>query len=151
MESKCQLLIDAVLHRERLRNAIYVVILTGMILSHCGKVQAEPCKRCGWEPPLIAANIRVRSMGELRRAVGRAKPGTTILLENGNYRLEGNQLDIPVSGVVLRGKSGDRSKVVLGGAGMAERMVAISVSAPGVTIADLTITQVGFHGDPGSR
>jgi hypothetical protein len=29
---------------------------------------------------------------------------------------------------------------------MGEQMVAISVSAPGVTIADLTVTRVGFHG-----
>ena len=43
-------------------------------------------------------------MNELRGAVGRAKPGTTILLENGIYRLDGNQLAIPVSGLVLRRK-----------------------------------------------
>ena len=85
-------------------------------------------------------------MNELRRSVGRAVPGTTILLENGVYRLEGNQIEFSVPGLVLRGKSGDRSKVVLRGSGMTERMVAISVSAPGVTIADLTVTQVGFHG-----
>src|SRR5271165_4343399 len=104
--------------------------------------QAGPCKRCGWEPPRSPTVIGVRSMNELRRSVGRATPGTTILLENGVYRLEGNQIDLSVPGVVLRGKSGDRSKVVLRGNGMTERMVAISVSAPGVTIADLTVTQV---------
>jgi len=85
-------------------------------------------------------------MSELRRAIGSAKPGTTVLLEDGDYRLDGNQLDISTPGIVLRARSGDRSRAVIRGAGMAERMVAISVSAPGVTVADLTITQVGFHG-----
>jgi hypothetical protein len=85
-------------------------------------------------------------MNELRRALQRAKPGTTILLENGEYPLAGNQVDLAVPGLVVRGKSGDRSKVTLRGKGMKERMVGISVSAPCVTVADLTITQVGFHG-----
>ncbi len=126
--------------------SVVALALAGLVQCLCATALAEPCKRCGWEPPRSTTIIRVRSMNELRGAVGRAKPGTTILLENGIYRLDGNQLAIPVSGLVLRGRSGDRSKVILRGSGMAERMVAISVSAPGVTIADLTITQVGFHG-----
>jgi hypothetical protein len=85
-------------------------------------------------------------MGELRRAVGRAGPGTTILLEDGVYQLNGEQLDISVRGLVLRGKQGQRSRVLLRGRGMNERMAAISVSAPDATLADMTISQVGFHG-----
>jgi hypothetical protein len=85
-------------------------------------------------------------MRELRRAVGRAGPGTTILLEDGDYRLNGERLDISVRGLVLRGKNGQGSRVLIRGRGMNERMVAISVSAPEVTLADLTISQVGFHG-----
>jgi hypothetical protein len=85
-------------------------------------------------------------MSELRRAVGWAKPETTILLEDGAYRLDGAQLDLPVRRLVLRGKKGRDSRVLIRGRGMDERMVAISVSAPDVTLADLTISQVGFHG-----
>jgi hypothetical protein len=50
--------------------------------------------------------------------------------------------------VVLRGKRGDRSQVVLCGDGMNERKVgvALSVSAPRVVVADLTVGAVGFHG-----
>jgi hypothetical protein len=85
-------------------------------------------------------------MYELRRTLQRVKPDTTILLDNGVYRLAGNQLDLAVPGLVLRGKSGDRSKVILRGNGMTERMVGISVSAPDVVVADLTVSDVGFHG-----
>lgn len=111
-----------------------------------GAGQDRSCRRCGWEPPSARATSRVRSINELRRELGRCKPGTTILLEDGEYRLEGNQLDISVPRVVLRAGSRDRSRVVIRGAGMDERMAAISVSSPGVAIADLTVTQVGFHG-----
>ncbi len=138
--------VDGVVCRTRLVNSVRVARLAVMILCLCRSVLAEPCKRCGWQPPRSATTVQARSMVELRRAMARARPGTTILLEDGTYRLEGNQLDIPVSRLVLRGKSGDRSKVVLRGNRITERMVAISVSAPGVTIADLTVTQVGFHG-----
>jgi hypothetical protein len=88
----------------------------------------------------------VRTVDELRRAVSRAKPNATILLEDGVYPLDGVQLDIPVRRLVLRGKKEQRSRVLIRGRGMNERMAAISVSAPNVTLADLTISQVGFHG-----
>jgi hypothetical protein len=107
---------------------------------------AEPCPRCGWNPPPTAATVIVNNMGDLRRAVNRAKPGSTILLRDGLYQLDGMTLDIPVRGLVLRGQKGRQSRVLIRGHGMGERMVAISVSAPGVTLADLTIGQVGFHG-----
>jgi hypothetical protein len=57
-------------------------------------------------------------------------------------------LDITTPQVVVRGGDGDPSKVVIRGGGMAERQVgvAISVTAPDVTIADVTIGYVGFHG-----
>ena len=89
----------------------------------------------------------VNSMGDLRRAVNRAKPESTILLGDGLYQLDGVTLDIPVRGLVLRGEKGRQSRVLIRGRGMGERMVAVSVSgSPGVTLADLTIGQVGFHG-----
>jgi hypothetical protein len=49
--------------------------------------------------------------------------------------------------VVLRGRSGDPSQVVLTGGGMTNEPVgvAIAVDAPDVTIADLTIMLVRFH------
>ena len=76
----------------------------------------------------------------------RAERGTTILLEDGVYRLDGGRLAVQVPGLVLAGKNGDASRVVIQGRGMDERMEAIFVNAPKVTLADLTISQVGYHG-----
>ena len=88
----------------------------------------------------------MHSVDDLFDAVRRAKPGATILLADGEYRLP-RMLDIAVPGVTLRARSGNRDSVVLRGGGMTERDVgvAISVSAADVTLADLTIGWVGFH------
>jgi hypothetical protein len=110
-------------------------------------VTAKPCPRCGWTPPATVAVQRVHSVSELYGAVGNARAATTILLADGEYRLD-RMLDVQTPGVVIRGASGDPSKVVLRGAAMTERQVgvALSISAPNITIADLTIGYVGFHG-----
>ncbi len=109
-------------------------------------LQDDACARCGWAPPHSEATVTVRGVKELRGVVARAKPDTTILLEDGTYQLNGDQLDLSVQGLVLRSKKGRQARVVIRGRGMNERMVAVSVSAPRVTVADLTIGHVGFHG-----
>lgn len=126
---------------------IGAVCLSGWLwLGSNVAVQAETCPRCGWAPPQTVDSITVRTMDELRRAVGLAKPKTTILLEDGVYHLNGARLDIPVADLVLRGKEEQRSRVLIRGRGMDERLEAIFVSAPNVTLADLSISQVGYHG-----
>ena len=137
--------ISSLIPDERLLGAI---LLIGWLSysSSAAAQQGEPCARCGWSPPGTNVTLTVRTVNELRKAVSRAKPGTTILLEDGVYHLNGVQLDITVSGLVLRGKKGQQSRAHIRGRGMDERMVAISVSAPGVTLADVTISHVGFHG-----
>jgi len=90
--------------------------------------------------------LTVRTVEELRRAVGHANPGATILLEDGVYRLDGTRLEISVRGLVLRGRRGSRARVHILGPGMHQSMEAIYINAPNVTVADLTISQVGFHG-----
>jgi hypothetical protein len=57
-------------------------------------------------------------------------------------------LDLAVPDLVLRGHDGDRSRVAIVGQGLDEHDVgvALSVSAPRVTLADLTVGAVGFHG-----
>jgi hypothetical protein len=108
---------------------------------------AAPATFCEWSPPETATTVRVRTAGELQRAIATAKPDTTILLEDGLYRID-RMLDIKAPGVVIRGRSGDRSAVVVRGNGMGDRRVGVvfSISAPDVTIADLTAGYVGFHG-----
>src|SRR5690606_10871477 len=105
------------------------------------------CPGCGWAPPASGETVVVADVAALEHAVARARPGTTILLRDGTYRLR-RMLDVAAPDVVLRGASGDLARVVLGGTGMAERQVgvALSVSAPGMVLADLTVGGVGRHG-----
>jgi hypothetical protein len=109
-------------------------------------ITAAPCRRCGWDAPSTAYGVTVHSLPELRDAVQRARPGTTIRLADGVYRLD-RMLDLPVPDLVLRGRSGDRSRVAIVGRGLDEHEVgvALSVSAPRVTLADLTVGSVGLH------
>ncbi len=90
--------------------------------------------------------VRVRTVGALEDAIARASPGDTILVHDGEYPLR-RMLDISAARVTLRGASGDASVVVLRGAGMDDREVgvALSISAPDVTVQDVTIGMVGFH------
>jgi hypothetical protein len=124
-----------------------IVLMGCLSLAGAGRAQAvDPCPRCGWGPPRTAAAAVVRTIGELRRAVATAATESTILLEDGVYDLGGSTLDIPVRGLVLRGRNGPKSRALIRGPGMDRRMVAVMVSAPDVAVADLTISLVGFHG-----
>jgi hypothetical protein len=108
--------------------------------------RAEACPKCGWRPPQSRANVSVHTIDELRRAARAARPSTSILLEDGEYPIDGVTLELAVPGLVLRGRSGRPERVLIRGNGMNARMVALSVRAARVTIADLSISQVGFHG-----
>lgn len=130
-----------------MRVTVAVLMLAGVCAASSGRPQqGDACVRCGWTPPRTSGTVVVRTIAELRRAVSRARAESTILLEDGIYDLAGATLDVPVRGLVLRGKNGQQSRVLLRGRGMDERMVAITVAAPNVTVADLTIRHVGFHG-----
>jgi hypothetical protein len=84
---------------------------------------------------------------QLHEAVDKATSGTTILVEDGEYRLE-RTLHLRVSQLTLRGKSGHPENVILRGEGMQERDVgvAIGIAAPDITVADLTAGYVSYHG-----
>jgi hypothetical protein len=130
-------------------------LLLGFIAYHFiteSRVLAQPpdiggCPRCGWQPPKTVRTVRVRGIHELASALSRARPSTTVLLSDGTYRLD-RMLDINVPDLVLRGASGTRENVQIVGTGPMEKRVgvALSVSAPRVTLADLTVGRVGFHG-----
>ncbi|MBC7353977.1 MAG: right-handed parallel beta-helix repeat-containing protein [Thermogutta sp.] len=99
-------------------------------------------------PPLPAATepvIRVRTVGELFKAVEHAKEGTTILLSPGRYVLP-RRLDIRTDRVTLRGASGRRQDVILdGGPHQLGELLAIH-GCSDVVIADLTIENVRWNG-----
>jgi hypothetical protein len=109
--------------------------------------QSPPPSGCGdgWAPP-EGPTVEVNSVPGLETAVRSAKPGQTILLADGDYALRA-MLDIAVPNVTLRSASADPTAVVLHGRGMVGDAVgvAISVSAPNTTVADITIRDVGNH------
>ncbi len=130
----------------------FVAALATIVAAHGTSTSGGPQSpatdpRCGWTPPQTSITRTARNMDELRRLVADAKPGTTILLEEGEYRLD-RMLDISTERVVIRGRSGDRGKVIVRGDGMQEPNVgvALSISASHVTLADLTVGYVRFHG-----
>ena len=113
---------------------------------HARPAVAAPCRRCGWVPPATKKTMTVHTVGDLELAVQTASANTTILIADGTYRLD-RTLDVAVPRVVLRSESGDPARVVLRGESMVERRVgvALSISAPDVVVADLSIGDVGYH------
>jgi len=105
-----------------------------------GLVHAAPCQPL---PPPTGPTVTVSTVAELIGAVDGATPGSTILLSDGIYDLDGAYLRIAVPNVTLRSASGDRDSVVLDGNYVTTEI--IQVVASSVTIADLTLRQAFDH------
>ena len=98
-------------------------------------------------PPLPAPTgdvVEVADPTALFAAARRVRPGGTILLADGVYRLD-RTLVLATDGVTLRGKSGRRDRVILDGAGSLGEAVTLRACA-GVTVADLTVQNVRWNG-----
>jgi len=134
----------------RRRFARDVLLILGLVVGlgpESGRAGAvADCSRCDWVFPKTKATRSVRNMAELRRALASARPSTTIILGDGVYPLDGDHLAIDVPQIVLRGRSSDPSRVVIRGSGFADAFSAISLNARDVTVANLTVTGVGYHG-----
>jgi hypothetical protein len=89
----------------------------------------------------------VSTAAELAGTVSTSLPGDTILLEDGVYPLSATgTIAVRTAGLTIRGQSGDRAAVVVHGWGMpAHDHNGFWVAADDVTIADLTIQDVGYH------
>jgi len=114
-----------------------------------GHLIAPPTQ--GWfpkAPPLpkpAGEVITVKTVEELYTAADKVKPGGTILVADGHYRMP-RTFYIKTDEVTLRSQSGDRTKVVLDFANSRHHEgVAISYCS-GVTIADLTVQNVRQNG-----
>jgi hypothetical protein len=94
-------------------------------------------------PPPSGPIIHVSSVSELWDAVSGAPSGTTILVADGSYHLDGAYLRFATPGVTLRSASGDREAVVLDGDYVTTEIVQIVASD--VTIADLTLREAYHH------
>lgn len=81
--------------------------------------------------------------GELQSIVANAAVGTTILLADGTYTLDGGYLWMSRANVSLRSVSGNRDDVVLDGNYTTSEI--ITVAASDITIADITIQRARTH------
>jgi hypothetical protein len=89
--------------------------------------------------------IAVGAVGELYAAADKVRPGGTILVSDGLYRMPKTYY-IKTDNVTLRSRSGDRTKVVLD-FGTCRHHEGVAVSeCSGVTIADLTVQNVRQNG-----
>lgn len=119
-------------------------VLLGPVMSAAGPgVEARPL------PPREGREVPVTTVQELEQAVRDARPGDTILVADGTYRLERSLWFEDKAHVTLRGASGDPEKVVLRGAGWEGgrpgQLVNIRTSDD-IIIAHLTFTEVHDYG-----
>jgi hypothetical protein len=117
-------------------------VLVGIL---AGAAPAPPLRPAA--PPLPAPAgpvIQVSTAAELVAAVVRVPPGGTILLADGRYTLSA-PLQIRTDRVTVRGRSGDRDRVVLEGGGTLTEAVWVT-GCTGVTIAHLTVQNVRWNG-----
>jgi hypothetical protein len=96
-------------------------------------------------PPPEGEVLYVRNVDELFAAAEKVKPGGTILLADGHYKLP-RYFEIRTDGVTVRGASGDRQRVILDGAESRHGELVGITGCSGVTIAHLTIQNVRFNG-----
>jgi hypothetical protein len=94
-------------------------------------------------PPPSGNVVHVSTVAELQNAVNNSLSGTTILLANGIYHLNGVYLRFDTSNVTLRSASGNREAVVLDGNYITTEIVQIVASD--VTIANLTLREAYYH------
>lgn len=94
-------------------------------------------------PPPEGLVILVSDTTELEQAVNNAGQGSTILVSDGVYNLDGVYLRFDTPDVTLRSASGNREAVVLDGNYLTTEI--IQIVASNITIADLTLREAYDH------
>jgi len=96
-------------------------------------------------PPAPDDRVEVSTVEELIRAIEEARPGETILVADGHYRMP-RYVEICANRVTLRGASGHRERVVLDGVQSMHGELLGFRSCSDVTVADLTIQNIRYNG-----
>ncbi len=125
-----------------------VLLLVGLILPWPAaflpsKALAQSGDLCPPLPPPSGPIVNVSTVTQLEAAVNTAATGTTILVADGIYNLDGVYLRLDVPGVTLRSASGNRSAAVLDGNYLTTEI--IQIVASNVTVADLTLREAYYH------
>jgi len=98
---------------------------------------------CDPLPPPQGNIVEVDTTNKLEVAINNADPGTTILLADGTYNLNGVYLWISTPNLTLRSKSGNPEAVILDGSYVTTEIIVIKASD--ITIADLTLKRARYH------
>jgi hypothetical protein len=121
-----------------------VVILLGR-LSSAEELPAFAQKKAPPLPPPTGPVIAVTNVEELFQACGKAAEGSTIFIADGTYFLPDLLRLRGLRNVTLRGKSGDRTRVILDGSRSKSRELLWIEASEGVTVADLTVQNAPVH------
>jgi hypothetical protein len=122
----------------------------GGILQHCRQPLMQAvliCLLVCRASLSMAGQMVVSTAPELAAAAGASGPGDTIFLEDGVYALSSSgTIVVRTAGLTIRSLSGDRTAVIVEGWGIqADGHNGFWVAANDVTIADLTVQNVGWH------
>jgi hypothetical protein len=98
---------------------------------------------CPALPPPGGTVVQVSTVSGLENVVNNTSPGTTILVADGHYDLDGVYLRLGTPGVTLGSASGNREAVELDGNYITTEIVQIVASD--VTVADLTLREAYDH------
>lgn len=98
---------------------------------------------CAALPPSGSTLVHVSTVTTLQDAVNNATAGTTILIADGIYNLNGVYLRLDTPGVTLRSASGNRDAVILDGNYLTTEI--IQIVATNVTVADVTLREAYYH------
>jgi hypothetical protein len=138
--------------RRRIILALAVPVLLALALSAAAAMrpdatQAAPRRiapaLCAPLPPSSGNVVTVSSVAQLQNAVNGAAAGTTILVQDGTYNLDGGYLRIAAPNVTLRSASGNPQAVVIDGNYITTEI--IQVVASNVTVAELTVREAYYH------
>ena len=104
--------------------------------------RANPADPCTPMPPSegVVIDVFPDQLGSLESALVSMQPGDILSLHDGTYTLPPNGILLNVERVTLRTASGDPLRVFLDGGFAVED--AITITAPGVTVAELTLRKV---------
>jgi hypothetical protein len=107
------------------------------------KAAPSAASHCPALPPPTGNIVNVSTVAQLENAVNVATSGTTILVADGTYNLDGVYLRFQVSNVTLRSATGNREAVILDGNYVTTEIVQIVAS--NVIIANLTLREAYDH------
>ena len=95
-------------------------------------------------PPPVGRVVRVGDGDAFARAVADARPGDTILLADGHYKIP-PQIVLTADRVTVRSESGERERVVIDSSYRRDRMFTLQ-GASDATIADVTFANNELYG-----